>query len=74
MRHPPATAAILWWAASLSRSYLDYMRRSKLHVLLLSIYGCDTLEVPVALAEVEGVELGGALASMTKGVHQEDVT
>ena len=28
---------------------------------MLSIYGCDALEVPVALAEVEGVESGRAL-------------
>ena len=28
----------------------------------MSIYGCDALEVPVALAEVEGAEPGGALA------------
>ena len=28
---------------------------------MLSIYGRDTLEVPVALAEVEGVEPGGSL-------------
>ena len=25
------------------------------------MYGCDALEVPVALAEVEGVKLGGSL-------------
>ena len=58
----------------------------------MSIYGCDALEVPVALADVEGAEPsrslevsaafakvegaepGKALASMTKGMHQEDVT
>ena len=28
---------------------------------MLSIYGCDALEVPIALAEVEGAEPGGAL-------------
>ena len=28
---------------------------------MLRIYGCDTLEVPVALTKVEGVELGGVL-------------
>ena len=27
----------------------------------MSIYGCDTLEVPVALTEVDGAELGGFL-------------
>ena len=27
---------------------------------MLSIFGCDALEVPVALAEVEGAEQGGA--------------
>ena len=32
-----------------------------LHALLLSIYGCDALEVPVALVEVEGAEPGGSL-------------
>ena len=30
-----------------------------LQALLLSIYGCDALEVPVALAEVEGADPGG---------------
>ena len=34
----------------------------ELHALLLSIYGCDALEVLVALTEVEGAEPGGALA------------
>ena len=34
----------------------------ELHVLLLSIYGCDALEVPVALAEAEGAEPSGSLA------------
>ena len=29
---------------------------------MLSIYGCDALEVPVVLTEVEGAETGGALA------------
>ena len=28
---------------------------------MLSIYGCDALEVPTALAEVEGAEPGGTL-------------
>ena len=28
---------------------------------MLSIYGCDALEVPVVFAKVEGVELGGSL-------------
>jgi len=28
---------------------------------LLSIYGCDALEVPIALAEVNGVEPSGSL-------------
>ena len=28
---------------------------------MLSIHGCDNLEVPVALAEVEGAEPGGSL-------------
>ena len=28
---------------------------------MLSIYGCDALEVPVALTEVEGAEPGGSL-------------
>ena len=37
------------------------MRRSELHALLLSIYGCDALEVPVALTEVEQAEPGGSL-------------
>ena len=27
----------------------------------MSIYGCDALEVPIALTEVEGAELGGSL-------------
>ena len=27
----------------------------------MTIYGCDALEVPVMLAEVEGAELGGDL-------------
>ena len=31
---------------------------------MLSIYGCDALEVPVALAEVEGAEPGGALVAV----------
>ena len=30
-------------------------------LFLLSIYGCDTLEVPIALAKVEGAEPGGVL-------------
>ena len=29
---------------------------------MLSIYGCNALEVPIALAEVEGAEPGRALA------------
>ena len=33
----------------------------ELYALLLSIYGCDALEVSVALAEVEGTELCGPL-------------
>ena len=28
---------------------------------MLSIYGCDTLEVPVALVDVEGTEPSGSL-------------
>ena len=28
---------------------------------MLSIYGCDALEVPVALAKVKAIELGGSL-------------
>ena len=32
-----------------------------LHVLVLSIYGCDTLEVPIVFAKVKGAELGGSL-------------
>jgi len=31
----------------------------ELHALLLSIYGCDALEVPIALSEIEGAEPGG---------------
>ena len=51
MRCLLATVAIPWRAASLPRSCLDCM----------SIHGCDALEVPVVLAEVEGAELGGVL-------------
>ena len=32
-----------------------------LHALLLSIYGCDALEVPVVLTEVEGAETSRSL-------------
>ena len=40
----------------------------------MSIYGRDGLEVLVAFAEVEGAELGGVLARVIEGVHQEDIT
>ena len=55
-------AAILRQAVSLSGATLSIWESLELHVLLLSIYGCDALEVPVALAEVEGAKLGRALA------------
>ena len=48
-------------AASLPRSCLDCMRRSGAPCSSAEHLWCDALEVPVALAEVEGAELGGVL-------------
>ena len=36
--------------------------------------GAMPLRYPLCFAEVEGVEPGGALASLTEVMHQEDVT
>jgi len=36
--------------------------------------GATPLRYPLRFAEVEGEESGGALASVTEGVRQEDVT
>ena len=64
MRSLLAMVAILqWWCPCLGAASTA-CEDPKLHALLLSIYGCDTLEVPVALAKVKGAEPGGALAGM----------
>ena len=45
----------------------------KPHAPLLSIYGCNALEVPVALAEVEGAEPGGSLEVLVALIEVEGV-
>ena len=45
----------------------------ELHALLLSIYGCDALEVPIAFAEVEGMEPAGSLEVLVALAEVEGV-
>ena len=61
MRFLPAMVAIPRWQRPCPGAASTTWEGQGLHALLLSIYGCDALEVPVALVEVEGAELGGSL-------------
>ena len=56
--------AIPWWPRPCQGVAPTTWEGQELHAFLLSIYGYDALEVPVALAEVEGAEPGGALAAV----------
>ena len=49
------------WQRPCPRAASTAREGQELNALLLSIYGYDALEVPIALIEVEGEEPGGSL-------------